>query len=428
VSGYDAVVAGAGPSGSTAAYYLAKEGYRVALVDRARFPRDKACGGGLCIHIREFDHITSNWDDFLEAECLRGVVFGPDMEMVDYRRDEPFFYNIRRRTFDHRLVNFAVDAGAELIEGNGMRNFTIRDDGVTTRLRDGTELESRVIIGAGGTYDRVAQHIRKVEGFPMWGDNDIATALYAEIDVGEEFLDEAFGTERTAMAHLKYDHLDGYGWAFPKRSVLNIGIGGPRSVIKRHKRLNPGWDERSYFEHYIRTLKRQGYFPEHMEVSRRQMGGSNIPVGMGIKRSVTDRALVVGDAGGFVSPLSGEGIYYALDSGRLAAQSLAPLLERDTLDRNALMDYHHAWQHKWGADLEWLRVAWNLLMFMPSTLVRYAAIDEESKEMFTHMFLGSLPAAEIKNRIFYLIARDFLKYDALRLLRGGASAHSSEAP
>jgi len=48
--------------------------------------------------------------------------------------------------------------------------------------------------------------------------------------------------------------------------------------------------------------------------------------------------------------------------------------------------------------------------------------------MFTHMFLGSLPAAEIKNRIFYLIARDFLKYDALRLLRGGASAHTREAP
>ena len=66
---YDVVVAGAGPSGATAAYYLAKQGKSVAFVDRAKFPREKACGGGLCVHIEEFDHIINNWDDFLESKC-----------------------------------------------------------------------------------------------------------------------------------------------------------------------------------------------------------------------------------------------------------------------------------------------------------------------------------------------------------------------
>ena len=64
MSHYDVLVEGAGPAGATAAYYLAMQGKKVALVDRAKFPREKACGGGLCVHIEEFDHIISNWDDF----------------------------------------------------------------------------------------------------------------------------------------------------------------------------------------------------------------------------------------------------------------------------------------------------------------------------------------------------------------------------
>ena len=70
MSHYDVLVEGAGAAGATADYYLAMQGKKVALVDRAKFPREKACGGGLCVHIEEFDHIISNWDDFLESKCL----------------------------------------------------------------------------------------------------------------------------------------------------------------------------------------------------------------------------------------------------------------------------------------------------------------------------------------------------------------------
>ena len=419
MSHYDVLVEGAGPAGATAAYYLAMQGKKVALVDRAKFPREKACGGGLCVHIEEFDHIISNWDDFLESRCLRGIVYGPDLMPVDYVAEKPFFYNIRRLKFDNTLVEYAVDKGATLIQGVAVRDFEVHDDKVITKLRNGEEITSDVIIGAGGSFDLVSRRIREIENMPMrWKDEDIAMALYFEVDVGREFMDKVYGEERVSMAHIKYQNLDGYGWSFSKDTALNVGIGCPRSVIKKLKKNGSGWDEKQYLLDYVDTLKDQGWFPKDIEVTKKMISGASIPVGMGMKCTVGDRMLVIGDAGGFVSPLSGEGLYYALDSGRIAAESLDTLFKEGNFDKQSMMLYHDTWSNKWGDDLEWLKVGWHLLMVMPNSLIKYAALDEETKEFFTHMFVGSMPAAKIKNKVLALIAKGALTHDFLSHVTG----------
>lgn len=265
----------------------------------------------------------------------------------------------------------------------------------------------------------VSRRIREIENMPMkWRDEDIATALYFEVEVGREYMDRVYGKDRVSMAHIKYQNLDGYGWSFSKDTVLNVGIGCPRSIIKKLKKDNPDWDERQYLLDYVDTLKEQGWFPKDIEVNRKMISGSNIPVGMGMKCTVGDRMLVIGDAGGFVSPLSGEGLYYALDSGRIAADSLDVLFKEGNFDKQSMMLYHNSWNDKWGDDLEWLKVGWHLLMVMPNSLIKYAALDEETKEFFTHMFVGSMPASKIKNKVLALIAKGALKHDFLSHIIG----------
>ena len=321
--------------------------------------------------------------------------------------------------FDNTLVQYAVAEGAVLMEGIAVKDFEVHDDRVVTKLRNGDELTSEVIIGAGGSFDMVSRRIRDIENMPMkWKDQDIATALYFEVDVGREFMDSVYGEERISMAHIKYQNLDGYGWSFSKDTVLNIGIGCPRSVIKKIKKEKSGWDERQYLLDYVDTLKEQGWFPKDLAIDRKMIAGSNIPVGMGMKCTVGDRMLVVGDAGGFVSPLSGEGLYYALDSGRIAAESLEELFKTGKFNKESMMLYHNGWSDKWGDDLEWLKVAWHLLMVMPNSLIKYAALDEETKEFFTHMFVGSMPASKIKNKVLALIAAGFLRHDFLSHITG----------
>lgn len=400
----DFIVCGAGPAGSTASQYLAEKGHSVLLLDKDDFPRDKACGGGLCPHILEFDHVKENLEEFLESVCYRGMIFSPSLEhSIDHHSKTPLFYNIRRKVFDHALVTFAQESGAELKKSH-VREVSEDAEKVTVTLADGTQLTAKGVVGAAGPYDPAGRYLREQHGLPpLWGEDEIGTILVHEFDVPRDFIDEAYGEERTAIIHLQTAGLlkggYGYGWVFSKNDVLNIGWGGFKKEMK-------GVDRKQLFKDYLDVLKKAGFAPEELELDT--FRGAPLPLRGTIPKTYYNRILIAGDAAGFVSPISGEGIYYAMDSGRLAAQALDRASFSNDFTAESLSEYQRLWHDAWGRDISILKIFANRLMAWPEAIIRYGMKDEVLRQYLVDIFISTQSAYELKSKVVSRVVRNFL--------------------
>ena len=407
---YDVIVVGAGPSGSTVAKFLSEKGVKVLLIDKDKFPRDKPCGGGLCEHITEFDYIREkiekNPSYFLESICIRSKIVSPSAKhTTDYLSETPLFYNIRRKKFDHALVQFAINAGAEFLENCKVKEVFTTQEKAVVELANNKEFSCKVIVGAGGTYDVAANYLRKKEGLKKKRGKYIGMAVVEEFKVGEEFIDGAYGKERTSMINLKHANLNGYAWVFSKHDVLNIGFGGFNDEMKKI-------DIKKEFKNYLDFLKMSGYLPKW--VKSKKLIGSPLPFIGNIKKTYTDRIILVGDAAGFVSPLTGEGIHYAIDSGKIASEVISKALEKEDFSAQSLKTYQHIWMKKWGKDLEGLRFFHWLLMRCPEKFVKYGSKDEKLKKISVDLFIGNMNTSRIKCKIVSRMIIDFFVYDVFR--------------
>ena len=407
---YDVVVVGAGPAGSTAAKFLSEKGVKVLLIDKDKFPRDKPCGGGLCEHITEFDHIQEKIEtdpsDFSDSICMRGKIVSPSAQhTTDYLSETPLFYNVRRKKFDYALVQFAIDAGAEFLENCKVKEVFTTQEKAVVKLANSREFICKVIVGAGGAYDVVANYLRKKERLREKQGKDFGMAVVEEFEVGEEFIDRVYGKERTSMINLKHANLNGYAWVFSKHDILNIGYGGFNDEMKKI-------DIKNEFKNYLDFLKRNGYLPKWIE--SKKLKGAPVPFVGNIKKTYADRIVIVGDAAGFVSPLTGEGIYYAMDSGKIASEIISKALEKEDFSAQSLKSYQNIWRKRWGKDLEALRFFHRMLMKWPEKFVKYGSKDEKLKKIFIALFIGNINTSRMKWKIISRIVMDFFVYDVFR--------------
>ncbi len=407
---YDVVVVGAGPAGSTAAKFLSEKGVKVLLIDKDKFPRDKPCGGGLCEHITEFDHIRekieTDTSDFSDSICMRGKIVSPSAQhTTDYLSETPLFHNVRRKKFDYALVQFAIDAGAEFLENCKVKEVFTTQEKAVVKLANSREFICKVIVGAGGAYDVVANYLRKKERLREKRGKDFGMAVVEEFEVGEEFIDRVYGKERTSMINLKHANLNGYAWVFSKHDILNIGYGGFNDEMKKI-------DIKNEFKNYLDFLKRNGYLPKWIE--SKKLKGAPVPFVGNIKKTYADRIVIVGDAAGFVSPLTGEGIYYAMDSGKIASEIISKALEKEDFGAQSLKSYQNIWRKRWGKDLEALRFFHRMLMKWPEKFVKYGSRDEKLKKIFIALFIGNINTSRMKWKIISRIVMDFFVYDVFR--------------
>ena len=292
---FDVIVAGAGPAGSAAAATAARAGLRVALLDRAEFPRDKLCGGGVTGRARRCWRAAFETAP-PEMPLLSTVAFhafGRDGGRIE---DAPPIGMVMRRAFDAEARDHALAAGAEPVTA---RVETV--DAATGRvtLADGETLSARLVIGADGVKSAAA---RALFGRSYDAD-EIGFALEIEAPPGATPPD---------VVRIDFGAADGgYGWAFPKPGSTTIGLGGVQ-------RLNP--DMKARLDTYLAQLG----VPPGPKVK-----GHHLPFGDFPARPAQGRVLLAGDAAGLVDPMTGEGIAHALFSGHAAGRAAAAALAAD---------------------------------------------------------------------------------------------------
>jgi geranylgeranyl reductase family protein len=405
---FDCVVCGAGPAGATCGKYLAEKGLDVVILEKGRFPRDKPCGGALRPSIiREFDYLRSGLEKIPHTICYRAKMYSSSLDnFVDYRPNKVVMYNIRRRDFDMLLADFAKDAGCEIREDQKVTNVRKTKEGNVVQTKGGGEFLGKIIIGAGGMHDPVAKYLRKKEGLSeRWPKSDIGLAIMEEYEVNDDFILDRYGDERTCYFHLKPNDLYGYAWAFSKEGILNIGYGAFWKDIKNV-------DIKSRYHDYLKSLRKQGLVPADLHPFKPK--GAPIPLRGAIKTTVSDGIMLIGDAAGFVSPIGGDGIYYAMDSGRIAASMVEHCCENERYDKETLSRYQNKWFTKWGRDLKALCYFADRMFDKTDQIIRYASRDRVFQEMTVALYNGEKSARSLKPKIQLRVARDYVLYDILK--------------
>jgi geranylgeranyl reductase family protein len=289
---WDAMVVGAGPAGCAAAYDLALAGQSVLLLDKRDFPRPKACAGGLTT--KAVKTLRYSIEPVVRA-VIRRVQLENEGSSTSLRSREPICVMTVRAEFDEYCLGKTIAAGANFRKISTVREIRRDESGVQLTTADATH-RARFLIGADGASGQV----RRLCGEGTWFSQGFALEVQTSMPEGEVDLTFDFGSVP-----------QGYAWVFPKGNHLNVGIysqsceaGLTRSGLLRYVKQRLGVDA-----------------ADHVTGQYLGMGAESCGVEY-VRADLRDRVLLVGDAGGFVDPLTGEGIYGALLSGQAAASAV----------------------------------------------------------------------------------------------------------
>jgi menaquinone-9 beta-reductase len=297
----DALVVGGGPAGSTCARRLRAAGWDVVVLDRAAFPRDKVCAGWLTpgvFPLLDLDPAEYRGAGLTmeEITAFRTGVLPPDANrgrgrLIETRYPRVVSYAVRRCEFDDFLLRRSK---ARVLEQTPVRSIARGRD----RWIVNDAIEAPILIGAGGHFCPVARHIQ--------GAADVRTpvvAKEAEFEVG--VADD--GDHPPELLFCR--DFEGYAWCVRKGRYLNVGIGRRESQ-----------QFAAHVNDFIARLEADGTLPRNAAV--RWKGHAYFASGVGPRPLVSEGVVIVGDAAGLAHPESGEGIHPAIESGRLAADTL----------------------------------------------------------------------------------------------------------
>ena len=412
---FDVVIIGAGPSGSNAAisYKKLNPDLKIALVDKAIFPRDKSCGDafgpGVISALKRFgnEHILEG-----EPEVVSTTLFGPkNIGIQNYipevkNKEDSIVYVIPRLDLDNRILNLAKEEEVETFEGYRFSNFFINEESVSVEIENEEKekyiFDAKLLVGADGANSRV----RKSLNLKQNSDWNKAIAIRAYID-SPNYL-EIF-KERTLMFEINVSAIKGYAWAFPsKGNLLNIGIGVPLSVFKKEK-----MDIKNLLDEFVKTLESRGVIVENLRMEKSFM----LPFASSRPKLAHNRAALIGDAGSMINPMSGEGIFYGMEAGFLLANETHQLInESASMLNTGIRKYEKVFNKRFGKHFLSCSLARLVFQspFMTKRLLNIASLDQHTIDFVVELLFDE---ANLTTKEILLLGFKFiLPLNILKLL------------
>ncbi|MGY5877100.1 MAG: NAD(P)/FAD-dependent oxidoreductase [Candidatus Thorarchaeota archaeon] len=381
----DLIVIGGGPCGSVCAMHAAKAGLDVTLVDKAKFPRYKSCGGALSN--RTLLNLGPKAKKGINCDVNGLTVYSPKWVESTYK-EKALVKFVVRKSWDHQVLYDAMDEGTEFLESTSVKDIEKTSHGATVVLSNGESIQTKYVVIADGTG---LKSYKKKFGFTQ-PYNYMARTVCAEVEIDDVLTSENVGLDRLPRICFGVVHR-GYGWLFPKKGYINVGIGFANTST-------PNENQFHVFDRFVDTLKEKGLLPSALDLSSRKANA--IPFSQPFTPIGIDNILLVGDAGGFVSPVTGEGLYYGTTSGMIAASSVSDDLEGIS-SSDLVGTYTQRWMKEFGSDLikyglQLANLVYKSRMRM-ELIVRMMAKDKATKMWGSRMIVGLADYQTARNRI-----------------------------
>jgi geranylgeranyl reductase family protein len=360
---HDVIVVGAGPAGATLAYELARRGTGVLLLEKEKLPRYKCCAGGVtskAAKLLDFD-VSEVVEDVIYEVSFTFNLGSPYLG----QHSQPLMYTVMRDVFDYFLVQRAQQLGAVFMDGQKVTQIEVSADWVEISTADNI-FRSRLVVGADGAYSVVARELGMARSM------EYIAGIESEIIVPEEELAKWKSRVQMDLGCIP----GGYAWIFPKRKHLSIGVGCTASKAR---------DLHAHYQKFLNSLSIGNYT---INKSSSQL----TPTCTKGRLVWQDKALLLGDAAGLADPLTGEGIYNAIQSAQLAA----PVIENSLLvGKVGLQDYQQIVEKKIISELRIARTLSKEIFHFPHLVFGMLNRSDGAWRTVFNSMLGEIDYAAI---------------------------------